>query len=164
MSLLTHGVALAALAVAGCAQTAPPPGTSAPVTGVSAAAMAGSVAESSVASPAFPAPYNVPTASPALSGVATAEGAALASRPDPAAGVSASFRGCRLDADCVAVPRAGCCQNGWKEAVATAQADAYQKANACAKSPRPVCPMYIVRDSRVARCEPQTRLCTMTRP
>ena len=78
--------------------------------------------------------------------------------------MSAEFRRCRADADCVAVERAGCCHNGWKEAVAATQAEAYASANQCTRSPRPVCPMFRIRDPRVARCEAQTHLCTMVRP
>jgi hypothetical protein len=80
------------------------------------------------------------------------------------AGAAAQFRGCAKDADCVAVPRAGCCHNGWKEAVAASQRDAYEKANACAITPRPVCPMYIVRDTRIAKCDAQSKLCVMVQP
>ena len=90
----------------------------------------------------------------------------MAPEPAPATaatGVGDQFRACQTDADCLAVPRAGCCDNGWKEAVAASQADAYAQANACTKQ-RPMCPMFKVRDRRVAYCEPQTRLCSMKQP
>jgi hypothetical protein len=61
------------------------------------------------------------------------------------------------------VPRAGCCDNGWKEAVAVSQKDAYAQANACTRT-RPICPMFKVRDRRVAYCEPQAHLCSMKEP
>ena len=149
-----HAFGLAALAVAGCAQTSQPPGTLAPATRVSAATLAGTDADPATAAPASLDPSSVPTAEEAASGV-TREGDG---------GVGAQFRSCHADADCVAVPRPGCCRNGWKEAVAASQADAYASSNPCTWSPRPACPMYMVRDPRVARCDPQTQLCTMVRP
>jgi hypothetical protein len=78
--------------------------------------------------------------------------------------VPAQYRACRSDADCVAVTRAGCCSNGWKEAVAVSQKDAYARDLACTTKPRPMCPMYIVNDARVAKCDPQAHLCTMVQP
>lgn len=76
------------------------------------------------------------------------------------AGAPARFRACGADADCVAVPRAGCCHNGWKEAVAASQKDAYATSFVC-PDPHPVCAMYLIRDAREARCDRATRLCTM---
>ena len=76
-------------------------------------------------------------------------------------GAPATFRACLSDADCVAVARVGCCHNGWKEAVAASQAAAYAGSFACPE-PHPICPMFLVRDDRVAHCDTDTRLCTMT--
>jgi hypothetical protein len=64
----------------------------------------------------------------------------------------------------VAVPRAGCCHNGWLEAVAASQKDAYANANACTMAKRPVCPMYIVKDERIAKCEAASHLCVLVKP
>jgi len=67
---------------------------------------------------------------------------------------------CQQDGDCVAVPLAGCCDNGWNTAVNRADVQAYEKAGACHRS-RPICPMYIVRDTRVAECNKATHQCEM---
>jgi hypothetical protein len=77
------------------------------------------------------------------------------------AGAPARFRACSADADCIAVPRVGCCHNGWKEAVAASQKDPYAASFVC-PDPHPVCAMYLIRDAREAKCDPTTRLCTMT--
>ena len=151
MPLSIHAFWLATLGVVACAQTSqPPPSTTAPVASAAPDPTAG-------ASTTTPATAPLPTPPP----TASEEVKAQAGR-EP--GVGAQLRACKGDADCVAVPREGCCHNGWKEAVAVSQADAYRKANACTKSSRPICPMYIARDLRVARCDPQTRLCTLTQP
>jgi hypothetical protein len=73
---------------------------------------------------------------------------------------NAQYRACQQDADCVAVPRVGCCNNGWLEAVNVGQKDAYAKSFVC-PTPRPMCPMYIVHDTRTPKCDPGTHLCTM---
>ncbi|HEX8789345.1 MAG TPA: hypothetical protein VF765_00235 [Polyangiaceae bacterium] len=73
---------------------------------------------------------------------------------------NAQYRACQQDADCTAVPRVGCCNNGWLEAVNVGQKDAYAKSFTCPQ-PRPMCPMYMVHDTRTPRCDPGTHLCTM---
>jgi hypothetical protein len=70
----------------------------------------------------------------------------------------ARFRACTTDAECVAVPRVGCCHNGWNEAVAASQKDAYATSFTC-PDPHPMCVMMIVRDTRVPRCDGSTHLC-----
>jgi hypothetical protein len=104
---------------------------------------------------------------PALDGDAAADGATDtpdANAPAPGSGAEASspvqFRACAADADCVAVPRVGCCHNGWNEAVTTSQRAAYAASFTCPNA-HPVCPMFFVRDTRAARCDAQSRLCTM---
>jgi hypothetical protein len=72
-----------------------------------------------------------------------------------------SITACKVDADCVAVPRGGCCDNGWKEAVNKHHVKAYANATKCALHPPPLCPMYIVNDTRVPRCDAATHRCTM---
>jgi hypothetical protein len=140
-----HALAIVAFATA-CAQTSQPSTTTAPVVSASASAAGSQAAEPPITASAPPsAAAEVPSA-------------------EAATGADARFRACQTDADCIAVPRAGCCRNGWKEAVAVTQQDAYAQANACTRTPRPICPMYIARDSRVARCDPQAHLCTMVRP
>jgi hypothetical protein len=73
---------------------------------------------------------------------------------------NAQYRGCQQDGDCIAVPRVGCCNNGWLEAVSATQKDAYAKSFVC-PTPRPMCPMYVVHDTRTPKCDPGTHLCTM---
>jgi hypothetical protein len=75
-------------------------------------------------------------------------------------GAPARFRACGADSDCVAVPRVGCCHNGWKEAVAASQKDAYAASFVC-PDPHPVCAMYLIRDAREPQCDRATRLCRM---
>jgi hypothetical protein len=163
-SSLTAGLVTLALGLVGaCAQTSKsPPSVTAP-----------SASES-------PAPSAAPQPVPASAGGAPAEGAsatppaAPSAAPSPLAsaapgadvdaGVPAQYRACRADADCVAVPRAGCCDNGWKEAVAASQKSAYERAFACAITPHPMCPMYIARDTRIAKCEPKAHLCVLVQP
>jgi hypothetical protein len=144
-----HAAALASLTVAACAQTSQsPPTTTAPVVSASA------TPEPAVAAAA---PVAASVSAPAAS--ATAAPAAGTADTD----VGLQFRACASDSDCATVPRAGCCNNGWNEAVAASQKDAYAQANACTRK-RPMCPMYRVRDHRVAYCDSQAHLCTMKQP
>jgi hypothetical protein len=89
-----------------------------------------------------------------------------ASAPAPApmgdgdAGAPARYRACKVDADCVAVPRVGCCHNGWNQAVATTQKSAYTASFTCPDT-HPICAMFIVRDTRTARCDATSHLCTL---
>jgi hypothetical protein len=70
------------------------------------------------------------------------------------------FAACDVDDDCVATARLGCCDNGWLVAINRAQVDAYDAAFAC-RTPRPVCAMYRVIDTRVAECDNATKQCVM---
>jgi hypothetical protein len=92
-----------------------------------------------------------------------AGGPGVAGPAPPGDGAPARFRACAIDADCVAVPRVGCCHNGWNEAVAASQKDAYLASFVC-PDPHPICAMFIVRDTRVPRCDAGTRLCTLVNP
>ena len=78
--------------------------------------------------------------------------------------LDAEYRGCHSDADCVAVPRPSCCNNGWKDAVAASQAQRYASNRACKAKPRPACPMYIVRDTHIAKCDAELKLCILATP
>ncbi|HEY3822434.1 MAG TPA: hypothetical protein VGL81_34950 [Polyangiaceae bacterium] len=141
-SMLT--AAFAALALVACAQTSQPaPVTTAPLASAT--------------------PDPPPSPSPTASSTSTPSSTSTSSSTSDDAGVGAQFRACQSDADCVAVPRAGCCNNGWKEAVAVSQKDAYAQANACTRK-RPICPMFRVRDARVAYCEASTHLCSLKQP
>jgi hypothetical protein len=65
---------------------------------------------------------------------------------------SAKIHACDTDDDCVAVDRGGCCSNGWLEAVNKHHTKAYENASKCTANPRPMCPMYMVHDTRVPEC------------
>src|SRR5262249_42737880 len=69
------------------------------------------------------------------------------------------FQSCHVDADCVAVPKAGCCQNGWLEAVNKDKTDAYSHSVVC--NEMIACPRYVVQDTRVAECNTGTNKCEM---
>jgi hypothetical protein len=130
------------------------------LTGTACAEAPGS---SVVEAPVLPAtPLSSASASPVDPSTPAANADASAPGPDAAAneGVPAKFRACSADADCVAVPRVGCCHNGWKEAVAAAQKDAYAASFVCPDA-HPICPMFIVRDARVPRCDSTAQLCTL---
>ena len=93
---------------------------------------------------------------------APSSAAAAAAAVSPSA-VPAALRGCAVDVDCVAVPRVGCCHNGWKEAVATSQKDAYERSFTC-PDPNPLCAMYLVMDARTPACDSTLRQCVLVAP
>src|SRR5690242_2663160 len=66
--------------------------------------------------------------------------------------LQASIVACTKDADCLAVPKGGCCQNGWLEAVNKNKVEQYKHATRCTANPHPMCPMFMVHDTRVAEC------------
>ena len=161
-SSLAAGFVALALAVAACAETSKsPPSVTAP--SASDAVPAPTAAAPPVtASASAPAP--VASAAPTATTSAAPPMASAGPGGNTGTTVPAQYRACKGDADCVAVPRAGCCHNGWKEAVATSQKDAYARDFACPAGTRPICPMFIVRDMRVAKCDAAAHLCTMVQP
>jgi hypothetical protein len=169
MQASTFAFAVAFVVVTACAQTSQPTAVTAPVAsptagdsgsaGAGTAPASGSAASVSAGAPIASAAANdagANTGGPTDMGAAAPGGAADA-------GAAAQFRACTLDSDCVAVDRVGCCHNGWKEAVAAGQKDAYAKSFTCPEA-NPMCPMYLVRDPRVPLCDNAAHLCTMTRP
>jgi hypothetical protein len=158
------GIALAlGIGLVACAESRSSANVTAPVASAAPVVVASAPVPASV-DPATPAPSA--TAAAPSSAPAHSAGAAPGAGPMGAdlAGADPKFRGCHADADCAAVPRAGCCHNGWLEGVAVTQKDAYAKANACTMSTRPICPMYIVHDARVPKCEAQSHLCVLVQP
>jgi hypothetical protein len=133
--------------VMACAKTSDNPPV---VTAPTASAGAPAAADSAAAVASTPAVSAAPEAGTPLSTAAT---------DVPDAGATAAFQACQSDSDCVAVPRVGCCNNGWKEAVNVSQKDAYAASFTCPR--RHPCPMYIIRDTRVPKCDPGTHLCQM---
>jgi hypothetical protein len=155
---------VAALVLVACEETSNPP-PPAPTVSVPSTTPAGTtppaVASDAAATPQAPV---ADAASDAPGDDASADATAAAGGPgDVDGGAPAQFRACKKDVDCVAVPRVGCCHNGWKEAVAADQKDAYAKSFTC-PTPHPICPMYLVKDDRPALCDNRSHLCTMYRP
>jgi hypothetical protein len=72
------------------------------------------------------------------------------------------FYSCQVDADCVAVPKVGCCHNGYLEAVNANEVDAYESSFFC--NEQILCPQFIIDDTRVAECNTATRKCEMVAP
>jgi hypothetical protein len=76
---------------------------------------------------------------------------------------SPDFKACKLDSDCIAVPRAECCSNGRMEAVSSKEADAYERSFTCPDA-HPICAMIRFIESRVPLCDNSTRECSMVAP
>jgi hypothetical protein len=70
------------------------------------------------------------------------------------------FRSCRTDDDCVVVPVVGCCHNGWKTSVNREREDEYQHSFQC-PTESPICPKYLVIDTRVPECDQGTHICEL---
>ncbi len=70
---------------------------------------------------------------------------------------------CDVDADCVAVEKAGCCPNGYLVAVNKDEVAAYDAKYAC-KDTATICPQFVVHDTRVAQCDFATHACKMIAP
>jgi hypothetical protein len=140
--------------VGACAETSPSGVVVAPVAATSSAATAtpsaGDANAGGDASPGDGSP----------GGDAARGGEASPTSHAAAATAPARFRACSADTDCVAVSRVGCCHNGWNEAVAASQKDAYAASFVCPVA-HPICAMVIVRDTRQAACDAATRLCTL---
>jgi hypothetical protein len=169
-SILALVVLALAPAIAACAQSSQSPVITAPSTTEPAAV---TVAQPTPASSPAPSPASATTPPATLAaGAAPVAGAAspgaapsaTASSPAAASTVPAQYRACAADADCVAVARAACCNHGWKEAVSRSQKDAYAQDFACKAARRPICPMFMVRDARAAKCDVQQKLCVMVEP
>jgi hypothetical protein len=97
------------------------------------------------------------------SAATSASGSSISSASANGSSSAEPFQACTVDADCVAVPRVGCCHNGWNEAVNANQSDAYTASFTCA-DPHPICPMYRLSDKRTPECGNLTHLCEMVKP
>jgi len=104
-----------------------------------------------------------PTPTPTLPAPASPDPVASAAPPTPVATGALSdpndYSACATDADCEIVPRAGCCDNGYKAAIARGKGDAYRRTNACSK--KVMCPHFMISDRRAAACNPQKHVCEM---
>jgi hypothetical protein len=68
---------------------------------------------------------------------------------------------CKVDSDCVAEPEGGCCPHGYKDAVNKNQVTAWEKTQQCTTTPHPICPLFLVDDTRLAECNNNTHQCEM---
>jgi hypothetical protein len=69
------------------------------------------------------------------------------------------WEACNTDKDCVAVPRVGCCQNGYNEAVNVNHTAEYQASFTCMS--KMMCPLFFINDTRQAECNTGTKKCEM---
>jgi hypothetical protein len=95
--------------------------------------------------------------------------AVLAATPDPGDASASNDGGpdyysCAVDSDCVAVPKAQCCPNGFREAVNKQSVDAYRGSVACGNPRRRICPQYRVFDRRTPICGNESHRCEMVMP
>ncbi len=79
------------------------------------------------------------------------------------AAAKADYLSCNADSDCMAVAREACCHNGYKDAVNKDKVAAYCTANACQVT-SPLCPHFMVEDTRVAQCNAASHQCEMVEP
>jgi hypothetical protein len=70
---------------------------------------------------------------------------------------------CHRDAECTAVKKAGCCDNGTLAAVRADRIDDYDTLYACSDS-APICSHVYVQDTRVAQCSNASHKCEMVNP
>ena len=70
---------------------------------------------------------------------------------------------CTGDSDCIAVPKAGCCNNGYRAAVNKNKVEEYRAANTC-KLDHPICAQFIVTDRRIPKCNRTSHQCEMVQP
>jgi hypothetical protein len=78
-------------------------------------------------------------------------------------GAAAGYLTCRVDTDCIAVPREGCCNNGYKDAVNREKLAEYRAANAC-RLKNTICPQFRIEDARVPQCDFASHQCVMVEP
>ncbi len=79
-------------------------------------------------------------------------------------GPAKDFFACKVDSDCVAVSKGGCCPNGINVAVNTSSVDAYKASVMCTQNPHPICPLAFILDQRVAQCNIGAGKCEMVNP
>ncbi len=69
---------------------------------------------------------------------------------------------CKVDSDCVAISKGGCCPNGWNVAVNKHKVKGYEAGHVC--NEQIMCPLYVIDDTHVAECNTGTNKCTMVAP
>jgi hypothetical protein len=155
---------LAALAVASCTtDRTNPTAPTATTTGSPVATTTGTPSTTTTDTTPTSSATSQPTASTTASATASATPSASASAggftPPNDRTLPNDLVACSADADCVAVDRAGCCHNGWKEAVAAKKVSAYNDAYKCTVQHQ-MCPMYMVNDGRTPKCD-ATKKCVL---
>ncbi len=75
--------------------------------------------------------------------------------------VSATYS-CKVDSDCTAISKGGCCPNGWKVAVNKSHVASYEASHEC--SDPQICPLYVIDDTRVAECNTAKGKCALVAP
>ena len=148
-----------ALAVAGCAHTDAPSGSSAQSTSSTSGEGSDAAVETLRIAP--------PPDAGAMTAVAVASADAPRQQPtkatgDDATGVDSAVFACHADAECTAVRKNGCCNHGDMEAVNAAQVDAYKASFTCTK--HLMCPQFLRRDTRVPVCDTARSRCQMVQP
>ena len=84
----------------------------------------------------------------------------------PAAGeapLDPALLACHADADCVTVRKNACCNHGELEAVAATKVDAYKASFTC-QMKHVICPQFLRRDTRVAKCDSSAGRCQLVAP
>ena|SRR5580765_7964760 len=66
---------------------------------------------------------------------------------------------CKVDSDCVAISKGGCCPNGWNVAVNKNHVKSYEASHTC--NEQIICPLYVIDDTRVAECNVNDHKCHM---
>ena len=130
-----------------CNDGTPQPATP-PIIAVTLEGGAPTRAQGEVAAVAASDPPPTPTATPSAASAGDA---------------GADFYSCAMDSDCVAVPKATCCPNGYLEAVNKQSVEAYRSSVVCERRHR-VCPQFRVLDRRQALCGNESHKCEMTQP
>lgn len=101
----------------------------------------------------------------ALAVFATLGGIGCSSADDTAQSdedIKAGVYSCKVDSDCVAISKGGCCPNGWNVAVNKTKVKSYEASHEC-NDPQ-ICPLYVIDDTRVAECNTGTNKCQMVEP
>lgn len=91
---------------------------------------------------------------------AYADGHCIDSATEVDANGSPEWDRCEVDTDCTAVPRVGCCEDGWKEAVNKTRVAEYSTSfdmSTCATT----CPPFVIEDKRQPLCNHDKGRCEM---
>ena len=68
---------------------------------------------------------------------------------------------CEVDADCAIVSDGGCCPHGVKYVVNSSSTDEWDVLSECHENIGPVCPLFMIDDTRVKSCDSTLHLCQL---